>query len=140
MPKSRRRNRKGFTLTEVLLVMAILVMIGGLATVAIFQAQNNATRNATISEINALKQACTRFRLQTNHFPNKLDDLVILPAGMTQAKWGGPHLDRRPGPILDPWGNPYRYERNEQTFQVNIWSTGPDGVPSDDDVPTPSGK
>ncbi len=137
MKRSRRQNRRGFTLTEVLLVMAILVMIGGLAVVGFLQAQNRATRDAARSEINTMKSACTQYRLQLNRFPSKLDDLFTPPQGVTPSQWGGPYLTS--GSKFDPWGNEYRYEFNEQTLEVRITSAGPDGIPgNEDDIPAPT--
>ena len=133
MKKRYRKRRKGFTLTEVLLVMAILVMIAGMAVVAIFSAQKRASRSAALNEIATLENACTQYRLQLQRYPAKLQDLFTPPQGVDPTKWGGPYLDK--GDTKDPWGNEYQYEANEQNDIVRISSAGPDGTPGNaDDV------
>lgn len=133
MKKRQNRNRKGFTLTEVLLVMAILVMIGGMAVVGILQAQKRATRDAALTEIAAMETACTQFRLAMNRFPGKLDDLFSPPQGTSPSQWGGPYLTN--GDKIDPWGSDYTYKANEETMEVMITSPGPDRqAGTDDDV------
>ena len=137
MNKRRRNRRQGFTLTEILLVMAILVMVASMAVVGILSAQKRASRGAALTEIESMKTACTQFRLELNKFPDKLDDLFVPPQGVSQAQWGGPYLDK--GDVLDPWGNRYQYSQNMQTDTVIITSAGPDGQPgNEDDVPGPS--
>lgn len=133
------RRRKGFTLTEVLLVLAILVMIGGMAVVGFMQAQGRATRNIVLTEIKTIESACTQYKLQLNRYPAKLDDLYTLPQGVSQAQWGGPYLTEGNG--KDPWGNPYQYSADELTHVVKISSAGPDGQPGNaDDVPEQQGQ
>jgi len=135
--RRRGARRQGFTLTEVLLVMAILVMIASMATVAIFTANRRATRNAVLSEISTMENACTQFRLQLQRYPAKLEDLFTPPQGVSVDRWGGPYLDK--GDIMDPWNNPYNYEANEGQDLVRISSAGPDGQPgTDDDIPNPN--
>ncbi|HEY9150542.1 MAG TPA: type II secretion system protein GspG, partial [Gammaproteobacteria bacterium] len=35
---------------------------------------------------------------------------------------------------VDPWGNPYQYLSPGTHSSIDIYSLGPDGVPSDDDI------
>jgi len=60
--------------------------------------------------------------------------LAALTANLSDSpEWQGPYLRESP---IDPWGNRYRYlfpgERNPDSFDV--WSLGPDGRESDDDI------
>lgn len=136
--RQRKLARRGFTLTEVLLVLAILVMIGGMAVVGIMQAQGRATRQAAQREIGQIESACTQFRIQMLRYPNTLEELYNLPNGVNQQQWGGPYLTKGNG--NDPWGNPYQYAKDENTYVLQITSAGPDGQPGNsDDVPTPAG-
>jgi len=119
------RHRQGFTLLELLLVMAILVILASLSTVAVLSMQGNAQSKAAFTQISTLKTQCISYKLATLSFPKKLEDLVQLPAGMTQASWGGPYLQDKNIP-KDPWQNPYKYSAKEATDEVFISSAGKD--------------
>ncbi len=131
---SRRRNRAGFTLMEVLLVLVILVIIGSFVGIAIGKAQGQANVKAAKAQIQALEQPLEMFRLNISSYPTSSQGLTALEAApgdlANAAKWQGPYLNK---PIpLDPWDNPYQYmspgSRNPDSF--DIWSFGPDGVDS----------
>ena len=138
--RQRLRNRRqGFTLLELLLVMAILVILASLSTVAVLSMQSSSQNKAAFAEINTLKTQCINFKLSTLAFPKKLDDLIVLPAGMTQANWGGPYLTGKSIP-KDPWQNPYKYAAKDATDEVIITSAGKDGQHGTlDDIPGEQG-
>jgi general secretion pathway protein G len=132
--KRQSRRNSGFTLLELLLVMAILVVLAGLGTVAVVNLQKGAlTKTATI-EIETMKRACKMYKLNAGSYPSTLDDLYTNPTGMSRAQWGGPYLDE---PVSnDPWQNPYSYTKDELNDRVTITSAGPDKqTGTEDDVP-----
>ena len=132
-----RADRRGFTLMELLLVMAILVIMASMVTFAFLQIQQNAQSDATLSQISTLENACTSYKLQVGRLPNTLDDLFTQPAGLSPRQWRGPYLND-PVP-MDPWGNEYNYSPDEANNRVFISSAGPDGQQgSPDDVPEPN--
>ncbi len=145
MSIQRRRpnhKRRGFTLMELLLVMAILVIMASLVGFAFLGAQRDATSDATRHQISTLKTACKAYKMKVYSFPNGLQDLVQKPANLTKAKWPRPFLDLDTLPanmqIVDPWGKPFTYSKDEQNDRVFITSAGPDGIPNtEDDVPQP---
>lgn len=130
-----RRQRGGFTLLELLLVMAILVILASLSTVAVLNMQASTQSRAAFAEINTLRTQCINYKLSTLTFPKKLEDLITLPAGMSQGQWGGPYLDKKTIP-RDPWQNPYKYSAKDATDEVLISSAGKDGQHGTaDDIP-----
>jgi len=133
------RQRRGFTLIEVLLVLVILVIIGSIAVVAIGPIQRGAYINAASAQIKALKTPLNAYRLDQGNFPSTQQGLQALrtqPSDLAvPEKWNGPYLETEIP--LDPWGNPYRYEfpGKHEANQPDIWSYGPDGMDgTDDDV------
>lgn len=136
-----RRNRKasrnsGFTLLELLLVMAILVVLASLSGFAIIGMQKNALMKAAFIEIQSLEDACTAYRLNVGTFPQKLDDLYTPPNGLSRTQWGGPFIEKEIK--ADPWQRAYTYSRDEVQGKVTIRSAGPDGqAGTEDDVPDP---
>ncbi len=132
--RSRRPRRSGFTLLELLLVMAILVVLASLSTFAILNLQKSSLQRSAFLQIKMLEDACTMYKLNVGSFPSTLDDLFNNPSGMTRAQWGGPYI-KEPVP-MDPWRRPYTYNADEMNDRVVITSAGPDGqAGSDDDVP-----
>ena len=129
--RTNRTRSSGFTLLELLLVMAILVVLASLSTFAVLNLQKTSLQKTAFMEIKTLEGACKMYKLNVSSFPATLDDLVTNPSGMTRTQWGGPFLDTPVG--NDPWGIPYRYEADDLNDGVFISSSGPDGKHGTDD-------
>jgi general secretion pathway protein G len=126
------RRRRGFTLMELLLVMAILVIMASMVTFAFMNFQTNANKDAALSQISTLATACRMYKMNVGIFPTTLNDLITMPTGMTQNQWRGPYLDAQALP-MDPWQQPYVLGANNGE-RVIISSNGPDrqaGTPDD---------
>ncbi len=135
----RSQRQSGFTLLELLLVMAILVILASLSTVAVLNLQSSSQSKAAYAQIKILKNACTMYKLNGNPYPKSLDNLIAIPPGMNSATWGGPYLEGSSIPV-DPWQNPYKYSANDSTDQVTISSAGKDGQHgTSDDIPGTNG-
>jgi general secretion pathway protein G len=131
-----RRRRKGFTLMEVLLVLAILVILGSMVGFFIAGMQKGAYEDLARSQIGMFESQLDAYRLHVGSYPNTNQGLQALrtpPSDLNNpAKWRGPYSAKEIP--ADPWGNPYQYELLGPE-QVRIWSCGPDGANgTDDDV------
>ena len=115
------RPAAGFTLIEILVVMAIIGMLAVMVAPNIFNQQAGAQRDAALSQISALEAALDTYRLDVGQYPDSLEGLVENDSG--RAAWNGPYL-RREVP-LDPWGNEYVYDSDGRGF--TLVSYGPDG-------------
>ena len=126
--KTCRRRQRGFTLLEVLLVLAILVILGGTVTYFYANTQTRANIRAATVQINALEGLMDQYRIDVGTYPTSQQGLTALmsaPAELAdQSKWGGPYT-RKQIP-MDPWNNPYQYSL-ENADMPRIWSFGPDG-------------
>lgn len=127
----RAASRGGFTLLELLLVLAILVVLGGIVLVNFGGAQADANVNATLTQLNSLKQSVQMYQIRLNSLPQSLDELKDGPSDSAKkARWTGPIIDRIPD---DAWGNPIKYERKGNGFELR--SGGLDGqLNTDDDL------
>jgi len=137
--KSRFRRRRGFTLMELLVVLAILVLLAGLVVPRILGTQKRADIDATKTQIGSFKGALERYAFNMGDFPTTEQGLVALieapaaeDAEATGAtKWQGSYLTADEIP-KDPWGNDYGYryppEQSKGEYP-EIWSNGPDGEP-----------
>lgn len=84
-----------------------------------------------------IKVPLMTFRLQVGRFPTTTEGLAALLKCPPDAegKWQGPYLDGTKVP-LDPWGQPYQYRHpaTKSSGPYDVWSLGPDRVPSADDI------
>ena len=119
----------GFTLIEILVVMAIIGMLAVMVAPNIFNQQAGARRDAALAQISALEAALDTYRLDVGQYPDSLEGLVENDSG--RAAWNGPYL-RREVP-LDPWDNDYFYDRDGRSFMlVSYGANGERGGEGDD--------
>ncbi|MDP1564574.1 MAG: type II secretion system major pseudopilin GspG [Pirellulaceae bacterium] len=131
------RHRQGFSLVELMIVLAILVLLAGLVLPRLLGQQNKADIKATQTQISNFKQALQNYAIDVRTYPDTetgLKALVTRPENEQQArKWDGSYIEEVP---VDPWGNAYNYEfppsQGSSDFP-NIWSNGPDGESGTDD-------
>ena len=114
-------EERGFTLIEILVVMAIIGVLAVMVAPNIFNQQAGAQIDAALSQISSLEAALDTYRLDVGEYPDSLEGLRENISG--RAAWNGPYL-RRSVP-LDPWGNEYVYDSNGREFTLS--SYGPDG-------------
>jgi len=134
--KRRTPRRKGFTLLEVLLVLAILVILGSTVTYYFVGAQKKAFERQVISQISIFENLLTNYHMDVGSYPSTSQGLAALrtepPELASLNKWAGPYANKEIP--LDPWGNPYQYELLGPE-QLQIWSWGADGQDgSEDDI------
>lgn len=114
---------QGFTLIEILVVMAIIAMLAVMVAPNLFRQQAGAMRDVARSEISTLEAALDIYRLDVGAYPDSLDGLMENDSDRA-ASWKGPYL-RRAVP-QDPWNNDYVYESNGREF--TLASYGADGL------------
>lgn len=119
--------REGFTLIEILVAVAIIGILGTVATMSITKNIEKAKATAAREAVNNIKGAVTNYYLQNKKYPSDLQALV------TASGDDEPVLEGGEGALEDPWGNDYRYERSGK--KVVVMSAGPDGdFGTDDDI------
>src|SRR4029450_5334535 len=116
-------RRRGFTLMEVLLVLAILVILGSLVGVGIMKMQKNANINAARAQVGMLESVVKAYAIDVGTCPTTQQGpgaRAAAPSDLKNpAKWQGPYLDKQIG--TDAWGNEYQYEQTGPD-QFRIWS------------------
>jgi general secretion pathway protein G len=118
----------GFTLLELLVVVAIIGLLAGYVAPRYFGQVGRSEVNAAKAQIDALEKALDQYRLDTGTYPSNelgLNALVTRPPN--EAKWNGPYL--RKGVPLDPWGKPYLYKMPGEKGEYDLMSYGKDGQP-----------
>ncbi|MFC5500504.1 type II secretion system major pseudopilin GspG [Caenimonas terrae] len=126
----RRRSAAasaGFTLVELLVVLAILTLLAGLVGPRVLSQLGGAKTKTAAVQIADIDKALELFKLDVGRYPTTeegLDALAKRPASVTTG-WSGPYLK---GSLpTDPWGKPYHYQLTNGA--VEILSYGADGAP-----------
>src|SRR5580704_13108841 len=105
----RKKQQRGVTLIEMLVVVVIMGLFVGLVGVNLFKKADEAKRTAAKSQIDSFMTALGAYKLDTGNFPTTDQGLAALrvkPEGSDQ--WAGPYM---PKDIpMDPWGHPYLYK------------------------------
>ena len=116
--------RRGFTLVELLVVVAILGILG---TIAIQNVTGHIAKTritAAEAGVRALQEACTTYYIQHKKLPTSLDQLI---------EGDEPILDGGEGALYDPWDNKYEIETKGK--KIIIKSAGEDGqMGTEDDI------
>lgn len=128
--KTNRKSRRqgGFTLVELLLVLVILALIGGLVLPGLIGKAEGAKIKAASSQIDRISMAVESFYLDTGSTPTSLDQLVDEPGDADG--WNGPYIKR--STLNDPWGREYSYRYPGEHGDFDIVSLGADGQPGGD--------
>jgi general secretion pathway protein G len=122
---------RGFTLIEVLVVIAILGILAALVVPRVMGRPDEARISAARQDINSLQQALKLYRLDNQSYPSTEQGLQSLVSKPTTApipnnwKTGG-YLDRLP---KDPWGHDYQYLNPGVHGEIDVFSYGADGAP-----------
>jgi len=129
--KRQLLRTQAFTLTELLLVVAILAIMAALVLPRFSGVTERTNITAAKTQISTFAMACDRYEIDVGSYPKTLEALVVQPADV--QNWSGPYLSK--GIPKDPWGNAYLYEypgKNNQ-YGPDISSAGPDGKPGTED-------
>ena len=129
-PLKRQQAAHGFTLLEVMVVLAILALLGGLVGPKVLDYLGKAKSRTAIVQIAELEKTLDNFKLDVGRYPTAeegLDALVKRPASANL--WSGPYIKEVP---KDPWNNPYKYANPGAGGGVEILSLGADGVAGGD--------
>jgi general secretion pathway protein G len=127
-PGKLSKPARGFTLIEIMVVVAILGILAALVVPKIMGRPDEARIVAAKQDIATIKQALNLYRLDNLRYPTteqSLQALVERPtSGPIPANWkAGGYLERLP---KDPWGAPYQYLNPGVHGEVDIFSLGAD--------------
>jgi general secretion pathway protein G len=125
------RAKRGYSLMEILIVVAIIGLLVTLVAPQLFGRLDQSRVTAATAQIRMLRSALDSFRLDNGRYPTEAEGLAALvtaPGGDLGGTWRGPYLDGGRLPP-DPWGNPYGYAPTSAGDGPAIYSYGADGKP-----------
>lgn len=138
MKKSKKRVG-GFTLIEIMIVLAIIGIIFSFVGVNVMKKFKESKESAAKIQIASYEQALQSYYLAHSRYPTSsqgLEALVKKPAGGPE-NWSGPYTAKKEL-VKDPWDMPYRYSCDDgQHYKIS--SDGPDQQPgTEDDISSES--
>ena len=89
---AKSMDSQGFTLAEIMIVVAIIAILAAISTPTLMNYRNKAKNALAIAELKLLEQEIRLYHVEHEKLPQSLNEVKM-------------------GLINDPWGNPYQYLR-----------------------------
>jgi general secretion pathway protein G len=125
----RRRSNPGYSLLEILIVLAIIALIVALVGPRLFAQLDHAKVTTARVQVKSLETALQTMELDIGRYPTEAEGLGLLveaPERRSTPGWNGPYLSS--GLPNDPWGHPYVYDApTDRAHPPRVHSLGADG-------------
>jgi general secretion pathway protein G len=125
-----KRNKKGFTIVELLVVVLIIGLLAAFVVPRVFKGLGKTKRDIARSKMAKIEASIEQFRLDCGRLPDESEGLeaLIEPPADLEEQWSGPYVKK--SMLLDPWKNPYVF-MPEGIVNINSYdliSYGADGA------------
>jgi general secretion pathway protein G len=114
-------TRAAFTLMEMLVVVAIIVVLAGIGGYYLLPRVDEAKESTAKAQLKTLTKACETYKLNEDDWPPSLESL-----SQQSPKGHLPLLE--PDALRDPWGQPYGYDpsgTHNSGMRPDIWVNRP---------------
>jgi general secretion pathway protein G len=125
-----RSARAGYSLLEILIVLAIIALIVALVGPRLFAQLDHAKVTTARVQVKSLETALQTMEIDIGRYPTQSEGLAMLVEADRKAApgWNGPYLSS--GVPNDPWGRPYVYDPpTDRNHPPRVHSLGADGKP-----------
>jgi general secretion pathway protein G len=123
------RRDAGFTLLELLVVLAILGLLAAVIAPQVIKYLGSSRTQTAKVQIQNVVTGLELYRLDVGSYPTQDQGLKALVTAPAEAVgWNGPYL-RKQSAINDPWGTPYIYKAPGEHGEVDVSSLGSDKAP-----------
>lgn len=136
---NHQSRTRGFTLIEVMIVIAIILALTTIVGIAVLGRKSQADTKLAQVDLNNIKSALDQFKLDYGRWPTEEEGITVLwdkesldpDSDQSQYLSGGYLKEPMPN---DRWGNPFNYRfpsSREDETQYDLWSNGPNGEDED---------
>jgi len=126
---NKQRYNRGFTLLEIIVVVAIIAILASYIAPKVAGRVDDARISKAKSDIRVLESSLELYKLDNFLYPSNeqgLDALVNKPAGEAARNWrDGGYIKKL---TKDPWGNDYRYVYPGSNGEFDVYSLGADAA------------
>jgi general secretion pathway protein G len=124
--RAGKSGEAGFTLVELLVVLAILVLLATYVGPRVIGYLGSSRTQSAKVQIESLASALELFRLDTGRYPTAEEGLKVLVERPVDVQtWNGPYLRKQNVP-LDPWNRPFHYRIPGEHGEFDIFTFGAD--------------
>lgn len=133
LSKETLRGEAGYTLTELLVVMFILVLLVGLVAPRVIGYLGGAKSDTARIQLNNIEASLDLYLLDVGRYPTEAEGLKsLIQKPESAAVWNGPYLKKESG-LTDPWGQVYQYAAPGQHGEYDLFSLGADKAEGGED-------
>jgi general secretion pathway protein G len=126
-PKPRRQT--GFTLLELLVVLAILGLLAAVVGPQVLRYLGSSKSQAAAVQSKNIAASLNLYKLDVGSYPTAQQGLqALMKAPPSVPFWNGPYLPDA-GALVDPWRNPYHLRVPGEHGEVDVYSLGADNAP-----------
>jgi general secretion pathway protein G len=127
--RAKARGEGGFTLLELLVVLAIMGMLAAIIAPQVIKYLGTSRTQTAKVQIQNVMSALELYRLDVGRYPTQQEGLEgLVTAPPTAQNWNGPYL-KKDSALKDPWGTPYVYANPGQHGEVDVYTLGQDKAP-----------
>jgi general secretion pathway protein G len=125
----KRSGKAGYTLTEMLVVIAVIGLIAAVLTPNLLSQLSRAKAKAAQLQLKTVASAVALFRDDVGRLPTTAEGLTALIEQPSGAEtWTGPYLEDAAA-LSDPWGNKILYTLKPGGQGFFVQTLGADGEP-----------
>ncbi len=121
-----RRMDGGFTLLEMLVVLAIMGLLAAIIAPQVLKYLGSSRTQTAKVQITNVVSALELFRVDVGRYPTQQEGLnAVVTAPPTAVGWNGPYLQKSSA-LNDPWGQPYLYRNPGKHGEIDVYTLGSD--------------